>query len=176
MSEKIDRGQQTAHEATYSQDPEMNRSTHWPHVRDQFLTSWLALHPEAKAIEGAAWEVHHKIPFHLGVLLGRGYIELDPRNLIVVMREPIDYHLLVGHLDDFKSWNIEVVKELALYGGKLYGGTSDGWPEVEIRSNEAWQGKHLHRPRPWKEMTDLDKNAVRTLIDQRLPIVAAVAA
>lgn len=175
-----DPGQHVANQATYSNDPRMQRSSHWPHVRDAFLAHWLEL--KRAAIQGFdeiwkdfAWEVHHEIPFHLGVLLGRGYIELDTRNLIVAPRGPIDLHLVVCHLDDFKSFNPDVAHDLKTWGGALYGGIGDMTPIVEVQASPIWQRKHLHRPKPWDQMTEFDKKAVTHLIDTRLPIKAVAA-
>ena len=54
-------------------------------------------------------QVHHKKPFHLFPEL-----ELDPDNLITLCDDP-QCHLLIGHLDYFKSYNPNVVEDAALW-------------------------------------------------------------
>lgn len=49
-------------------------------------------------------EVHHKIPVHIAPEL-----ELDPDNLITLCDSYC--HLVLGHLMDYKSWNIDVDKD-----------------------------------------------------------------
>ena len=166
MSDEADRGL-TSHNVA--------RSSHWHAVEVAFLASWLETQKKKhdgfeKTFEGFAWEVHHDIPFHLGVLLDRGYIELDTRNLIVVPRAPIDIHLVVAHLDDFRSFNPNVRAELRRWCGFLYGGKGPIFDVALILADPFWRRAHLHRPRPWHEMTDHDKAAVENLIDERLPI------
>jgi hypothetical protein len=127
------------------------------------------------------WEVHHRIAFHFGALLGMGYIELDPRNLIVVPRHPCDLHLLLGHLDDFRSFNVDVLKELRRWGGECWGGDGNfmlkpGEIEEQIKADRLWLRLHLARPRKWDDMTVHDKVALAHLIRTELPLVHAEAA
>lgn len=134
----------------------LKRSSHWAHVRNQFVEDHKGLFPEADHLE-----VHHIVPFHLCVLLGLGYAELDPRNLIVLPRMKEDIHLLIGHLGTFKSWNPHVVAMFTKYG-KM---TAD-----EIQADHDWQTAHMHRPRDWEDMTDHDKKATERLIHKLCPI------
>lgn len=73
------------------------RSSQWPRVRKEHLRK----HPFC-AVTGdfRDIEVHHCIPFNENPAL-----ELDPDNLITLRR---DIHLLVGHLNSFRSYNVDV--------------------------------------------------------------------
>jgi 5-methylcytosine-specific restriction protein A len=67
-------------------------------------------------------QVHHKVPFHT-----HPELELEPTNLIVLNRT---YHLIVGHLGDWKSWNVDVERDAAALYAKIqkrpYLAKSDG--------------------------------------------------
>ena len=71
-----------------------SRSPQWFEVRKQHLKS----HPVCE-ISGSSkdLEVHHILPFYKFPEL-----ELEPSNLITLSG---DYHLIFGHLGNFKSFN-----------------------------------------------------------------------
>ncbi len=159
----------------------LERSGHWPTVRKAVLESqleaWRKKFPgfdeETKGVE---WEVHHRIAFHFGALLGLGYIELDVRNLYVIPRHSADLHLLLGHLDDFRSFNVDVIQDLKRWGGELWGGhgklpLDHDATKAAITSDPGWLRKHLARPRSWNDMTEHDKRALAHLIRTELPLV-----
>lgn len=79
------------------------RSGKWPAVRKAFLT----VHPACEVCGGTKkLEVHHKRPFHL-----HPDLELDPDNLITLCESGangVNCHLAVGHLGNFKSFNVNV--------------------------------------------------------------------
>src|SRR5215471_21747477 len=86
----------------------LKRSSKWPEVEREFRET----HPRCAAC-GATDQlnVHHMFPFHFVVICGRPDLELDPRNLITLCTEPrLEHHLLLGHLDDFESYNPDVKK------------------------------------------------------------------
>lgn len=56
-------------------------------------------------------QVHHVIPFHV-----RPDLELDHLNLLVLCRR---CHLFVGHLGDWRSWNVTVRADAAAWRRKL---------------------------------------------------------
>jgi hypothetical protein len=56
-------------------------------------------------------EVHHIEPVHLNPDR-----ELDPSNLITLCSDPC--HIVFGHFMDYKSWNINVVKDCSVYYNK----------------------------------------------------------
>jgi hypothetical protein len=94
------------------------RSPHWPTVRKQHLE----LHPACEVCAGTEkLEVHHRKPFHL-----HPQLELEPSNLITLCeanKGGVNCHLFVGHLGNFKSWNVD----------------------VETDAHE-WRAKVVHRP------------------------------
>jgi len=62
-------------------------------------------------------EVHHIIPFHV-----MPELELDPSNLIVLCESKkygINCHLLMGHLGNYKKYNLNVVFDVMQWREKL---------------------------------------------------------
>lgn len=57
-------------------------------------------------------EVHHIEPVHINPSR-----ELDPTNLITLCSRYC--HLAVGHLMDYKSWNINVINDTSVYFNKV---------------------------------------------------------
>lgn len=107
------------------------RSPQWPRVEKEHL-----LHEPACAAcgyRGHGLQVHHIKPFHLHPSL-----ELDPGNLITLCEiKGRDHHLLLGHLDEWESYNVHVREYVKHYHGK----TAD-----QIRSDGAWQKAVARRP------------------------------
>lgn len=84
------------------------RSSKWPKVRKQHL----AENPVCSACgRSKNLEVHHIEPVHLNPDR-----ELDPTNLITLCSDPC--HIVFGHFMDYKSWNINVVKDCSVYYNK----------------------------------------------------------
>jgi hypothetical protein len=84
------------------------RSGQWPKVRAEYLEK----HPACECCGTKKdLEVHHCLPFHEDESL-----ELDEKNLITLCRR---CHLLVGHLDSWKSWNEHVRKDAALFSDRI---------------------------------------------------------
>ena len=80
------------------------RSSRWATVRKHYLEN----HPGCAATGSLDdVEVHHKVPVHVDASK-----ELDEDNLISLRR---DVHLLLGHLDDWSSYNKEVAVDAAEY-------------------------------------------------------------
>lgn len=165
--------------ASVAYDHNLQRSPHWPafcsKIIQSQLASWRMKFPKFDELYGQVhWEGHHEIAFHIGAMLGLGYIELDARNIVVIPRAPVDLHLFGGHYDDFKSFNINVRAFLKKWGGELWGGTGSFMltPEAEaaIKADSEWQVGHLHRPRPFSLWTQHEKNAAIHLIETRLPL------
>jgi hypothetical protein len=90
------------------------RSGHWPTVRKQHL----ALHPVCEVCGGSEkLEVHHRRPFHL-----HPDLELDPANLVTLCeskKSGVNCHLWFGHLGNFRSFNVDVLLDAAIWLGKL---------------------------------------------------------
>jgi anaerobic ribonucleoside-triphosphate reductase len=78
------------------------RSSKWPKVKDEHLKQF----PKCAACgETRKLNVHHKKPFHL-----HPDLELNPDNLITLCMQN-DCHILIGHGDDFKAYNPDVVTD-----------------------------------------------------------------
>jgi 5-methylcytosine-specific restriction protein A len=81
------------------------RSPHWSAVEKAFRKD----HPECAACGSIKHlNVHHIKPFHLFPEL-----ELDPTNLITLCMDTLECHLQVGHLGNFKKFNINVRNDAA---------------------------------------------------------------
>jgi 5-methylcytosine-specific restriction protein A len=134
----------------------LSRSSHWPTVEREFR----AANPTCAVCGGQeALQVHHVTDFHEIVPLGRPDLELDPRNLITLCEGPDQHHLLIGHVDDFKSYNPDVRTDVALFAMQ---------DPATIRANPIWQKKHAERPKPWDEWTEAEKATVRAQLDAEL--------
>lgn len=110
-----------------------SRSPEWPAVAHAHL----AKEPGCRVCghQGQGLQVHHIKPFHLYPEL-----ELDPNNLITLCElRGRDHHLLIGHLDDWASYNPQVRTDVTKYH-KENANT--------IRANPAWQKEEQHRPQP----------------------------
>src|SRR5271154_2464130 len=82
----------------------LTRSGEWPTVRKHFLEK----NPTCAACGGKSLlNVHHKEPFHLDPRL-----ELDDNNLITLCIRNL-CHIDIGHGDDYKFYNPNVVKDAA---------------------------------------------------------------
>jgi hypothetical protein len=68
----------------------------------------------------------------------------------------------LGHLDDFKSYNVEVLED----AGKVFFGKS----LHQIRADKCWQGKSRNKPHAWALMTEGEKRALRKLMDTWYPV------
>lgn len=81
------------------------RSPLWPKVEKTYRK----LHPVCECCGSKLrLNVHHKKPFHLYPAL-----ELDPDNLITLcMDQSKECHLKIGHGDDFKDYNPNVVGDV----------------------------------------------------------------
>lgn len=108
--------------------------------------------------------VHHILPFHFCVLLGRPELELDQRNLITLC---VNHHLLLGHLDDWQSYHKEVREDASGPAGRFYNLLAE-----VIRENAIWLALEKSRPPVWEKMTDQEKADFRQLMDMMYPIEA----
>lgn len=109
------------------------RSPEWPAVAHAHL----AHEPACRVCghQGRGLQVHHIKPFHLYPDL-----ELDPNNLITLCElKGRNHHLLIGHLDDWESYNPQVRVDVKRYH-KENANT--------IRADPYWQKEALHRPQP----------------------------
>ena len=139
----------------------LKRSDKWPEVERAFREK----NPTCAACDCTTVQVHHVLPFHFAILLGRPDLELDPRNLITLCEkekgeDAADHHLLLGHLDDFQSYNRDV---------REFAATFHGQDAATIKANVDWQATEHARPGAWADMTDDDKTALRALMDDWYP-------
>ncbi len=89
-----------------------SRSTKWPEVRAAFLKA----NPVCVVCESTKkLQVHHMKPFHLFPAL-----ELDPANLITLCENSsTNHHFMVGHLEDWRSFNPNVILDAKMWWTKL---------------------------------------------------------
>jgi len=139
------------------------RSSHWPTVEKKFR----AVHPQCaccvvKSVTHI--QIHHRFPFHYCVALGRPDLELDPRNLITLCEWPShscpDHHLLVAHLDDWKSSNLDVAEDAITFRGMT---------AAEIRKDARWIKKVAERLTPLDKMTAKNKVAFTRRMNATFP-------
>lgn len=107
------------------------RSPEWPRVEKEHLL----IEPACVACghKGRGLQVHHIKPFHLYPAL-----ELDPHNLITLCEiKGRDHHLLLGHLDDWASYNPNVRIDVKRFHKES---------ATQIRANPAWQAEEARRP------------------------------
>ena len=84
------------------------RSPQWPSVR----SAHLRMYPRCEAcVAGDDLEVHHLDP-----VSWRPDKELDPENLMTLCRR---CHLLIGHLDDWKSFNPNAEEDAVAWREKI---------------------------------------------------------
>lgn len=108
-----------------------------------------------------AVQVHHVFPFHYCILLDRPDLELDPRNLITLCEtthtcQSNDHHLLLGHLDDFKSANLNIRQDVLMFKGQNI---------MTIKNNTTWQEKAKNKLKSFDEMDDEDKENFKQLMN-----------
>lgn len=75
------------------------RSSKWPAVRAAYIKA----HPNCAACGSSENVVaHHVFPFHL-----YRDLELIPSNLMTLCENGGNCHLMIGHLKNFKSYNLQ---------------------------------------------------------------------
>jgi len=120
-----DYGAEIAHQRGQERSPE------WPSVEREHRLREPAC--AACGYKGDGIQVHHIKPFHL-----HPQLELDPNNLITLCQvDGREHHLLLGHLDDWESFNEHVRSDVKhFYRKKAH----------QIRADAGWQKKKLQRP------------------------------
>jgi hypothetical protein len=79
------------------------RSSRWPEVR----WAYLQVNPKCEACGSDKHiQVHHKVPFS-----DAPELELDPSNFISLCMGPNECHLAIGHGDNFKMFNPNIVED-----------------------------------------------------------------
>jgi hypothetical protein len=111
-------------------------------------------------------QVHHIFPFHYCIALGRPDLELDERNLITLCGPSRDrvgenHHLWIGHLDNFQTSNLSVVRDAK----KVF----FGMPANEFKTDEQWLRRAKRRLVPLELMSDQQKEALVNTMNRRMP-------
>lgn len=107
------------------------RSSEWGRVEKEHLLREPAC--LACGHKGHGLQVHHIKPFHL-----HPQLELDPNNLMTLCEiKGRDHHLLLGHLDEWESYNENVKSDVKHF----YGMTA-----AQIKAHAGWQKKVKMRP------------------------------
>lgn len=103
-------------------------------------------------------QVHHIWPFHIVVALGFPELELSHKNLITICEDPkTQHHLLLGHLDDYKSANPEVRAYCAKYKNMT---------KEQIHYDADWQQAHFNRLAPLDKLTDEEKQHIKDILSR----------
>jgi len=101
--------------------------------------------------------VHHKWPFHIVVQLGRPDLELDERNLYTLCEK---CHLWIGHLDDWQSYNPNLLYWISL---------GRGLTEKQIEAMIRVQNQREKKPARFDKLSQLDRAGLRKKLDLQLP-------
>lgn len=141
------------------------RSSRWPAAEREHKKSWpnCIVCGTTKGIQ-----VHHIFPFHFCVALGRPDLELDQRNLASVcetnatVREQ-NHHLLIAHLDNFKSANVGLLRDAKVFHGMT---------ARQIENSPLWVARKAGRLKLLTEMTASEKRDLRALMDKTFPKAA----
>jgi len=121
------------HGASIARRHGRERSPDWPRVEQEHLLREPAC--VCCGYRGQGLQVHHIRPFHLYPNL-----ELDPHNLITLCEvRGRDHHLLLGHLDDWESYNLNVRNDVRHFHKEN---------AKQIRAEPAWQQEVQRRPHP----------------------------
>jgi 5-methylcytosine-specific restriction protein A len=152
------------HEHTKDEnDPEHNskRSGHWNSVKKAFLRQHAKCAACGKAGKHVKLNVHHQIPFHYVTVVGRPELELETENLITLCVEHDDqHHLLLGHLDNFKSYNPDVLTDVKKYWN---------YTREKIMKDREYRIKKRKRPPNVTDMSTKQKAKLREYLDKRFP-------
>ena len=144
------------------------RSHAWPATRNRHLKIEPYCIACSQAIKSSApRQVHHIFPFHYCLALGRPDLELDHRNLVTLCeREPghpaENHHLLIGHLNDFQSSNLDVITDATT--------TFFGMSAAQIKQAKNWLLKEAVRLKPLDQMTENDKANFKARMDAHFPL------
>ena len=145
----------------------VQRSPRWSAVEHEYLNE----SPYCEACDSGNRgvvhvQVHHIIPIHYCILLGRPDLELDQRNFITLCEETKftkapNHHLLIGHYDDFHSANLtcRIDAESNYYN----------WSADKIKHDSGWLRMKQFRLKPWFKMTSQDKSALLDFLNTNFP-------
>ncbi len=128
MTGRHDHGAEIASKHGHARSPEWERVEREHRLREPACV--------ACGYKGKGLQVHHIHPFHL-----HPELELDQNNLITLCEvKGRDHHLLLGHLDEWESYNKDVRADAT---GHFHRKT-----EAQIRAHPLWLKKVQNRPMP----------------------------
>ena len=146
---------------------DFKRSPQWPKVQAEHLKLQPFCIACGQPVDNQGLQAHHIIPFHYCIALGRPDLELDHRNLITLCEKESgktgeDHHLLIGHLNNFKSSNLNVVNDSKFKYNKLN--------ESEIKENSDWLNEKQNQLKELDKMSEQEKTDLRKLMDTWYPL------
>jgi hypothetical protein len=101
------------------------------------------------------------VPLPLRRALRPARFGIGPRNLTTLCtREDREHHLLLGHLDDYESYNPEVEEFIKTYNRRS---------NQQIRNDAAWQSAQARKPKHLDEMSQLEKGDFNKMLDGKFP-------
>ena len=136
----------------------VERSSKWESFRKKFIQK-----NPACAVCGNTKnvEAHHVYPFHFCISLGRPELELCEDNLISLCDNEDHHHLLVGHLDNYKSYNLNVREDCEKYKNNT---------KEQIKENKQWLIEESNRGKLIEDMTDEDKINFKKMLDEKFSV------
>jgi hypothetical protein len=146
----------------------INRSPLWNETRKNYLVKF----PKCAVCgDSSNVEVHHKFPFHFVVAMDRPDLELDEDNFITLCEDTVhDHHLLIGHVDDWKSFNHPAnPKQLDAFVTRF-----KGKDENFIKADATFKAAHAAKPPHLEKMSAADIQAFKLLLLQTIPIKPAI--
>jgi|GEM_PF-2288009 len=137
-------------------DHEESRNEKWPEYRDAYLKT------NGKcAVCGATkdLQVHHIYPVSYIYAVGREDLELNFKNYMTLCETEHgsvgeNHHLLIGHLDNFKSRNSNVKGDTARFKAAAH-------TEAAIKADSKWKAEKATRPKPAENMTQSEKDDLK---------------
>jgi hypothetical protein len=155
------------HRARVALSFEIERISHWPEAVKRHLARQphcVCCKPNGRRLGPV--QVHHIFPFHYCMALGRPDLELDERNLITLCGKSHDgigenHHLWIGHLDNFQSSNLSVVRDAK----KTFFGTRAD----DVKNDKRWLRRRKRRLEPLETMDVEERAALVALMDRRMP-------
>lgn len=159
--------------STVAKSHGVERSPKWDKVRKEYLKKEPYCAACKKSILNKvltftrlkALQVHHRVPFHAVVALGRPDLELDHRNLITLCDSTRGHHLLLGHLDDYQSFNLNVREDAEKH---FHGKT-----KKQILKDPDWLNLEKNRPKRLADIADAEKKRLREFLDKEFPVSPA---
>jgi hypothetical protein len=145
----------------------IHRSSHWSEVaREHLARQPRCVCCRADSSNQGIPQVHHIFPFHYCIALGRPDLELDERNLVTLCGRSRDrigenHHLWIGHLDNFQTSNLSVVRDAK----KVF----FGMPAIGFKTDPLWVRHAKRRLVPLELMTDEQKEALVETMERRMP-------